>query len=441
MCLLISTFILLFLQYLSYAEFKNSITYYDNIHSIQKYTISVPEELLKYTANFPLAIGSGLTLKKISENGHIQLYAICDRGPNFTINAPSGKPSTIIFPVPNFSPFIGIIDIIPETSATLRGVISLKKENRLITGLPISTQFNAIISSIPTDLNFAPLPTDSFGVDTESLDIDAEGNFWLGEEYGPNIFKVHRDTGEILKIFSSGKELPQIFQCGIQNRGFEALAVAPNGKVYALMESILTFEDKTKNTANFIRMMELDPYTNQIRTFAYPFDQNTYLSNSVVKIGELAAIDNTHFLLVEQGQTHSGMRNIIYIIDITDATDISDITIPMENISYANNPKIEVIKKSKLFDAQEYNWPFEKLEGLAIINESTIAIANDNDFGFSLSINGINSQDVQSYTVDYQRQKLQRYDQDTQDTLKIELDNDSHTWIWIINFKKPFLNL
>lgn len=438
MRLLTGTCFFLSLLNCSYAEFKNSIIYNaDDVLNIQKYTLSIPNTFLPYTLGFTPGLGSSLTLKK-SDNGHIQLYAICDRGPNYTIDAPQGKNSTIVFPIPTFSPFIGVIDIIPEISATLTDVIVLNIDDQAITGLPIpSTQFER---SIPTDLNFKPLSPDLRGIDSESLDFDSEGNFWFGDEYRPSIFKAHREKGTILQTFTPGNGLPEILKHGIQNRGFEALAIAPNGKVYALIESILIFGGTTKNTANFIRMIELDPHTHQTRTFAYPFDQNIYSSHSSVKIGDLAAIDDTHFLLVEQGATSSGMRNILYIIDISNATDISNITLPLENISSENNEKIQCIKKIKLFDAQQYDWPHEKLEGIAIINENTIAISNDNDFGFSLSINGINSQDVQGYTVDYHKQKLLRYNQETKDNIKIELDNDSNTWIWIINFKNAFSN-
>lgn len=420
-----------------YASFKNSTDYEDHVISIEKYTVTIPEEFSEHTKGFSPGLGSSITMKSTFNDNHIQLYALCDRGPNYTIAAPEGQKSTIIFPEPTFSPFIGIIDIKKGESAILSEVISLRIDNQLITGLPTPTaQYKKGSLSVPTDFNFKYLPPDVKGIDPESLDIDKEGNFWIGDEYGPRIIKAN-GSGEILEILSPENTLPEILKNGPLNRGFEAIAVAPNGKVYAVMESILDFNGKTKNTANFMRMIEFDPALNQTRTFAYQFDQNTYRNNLSVKIGDLAVIDDTHFLIIEQGMTKSGMRNIIYIIDISEATDISNLNLPKENIS--TNSKVKCIKKTKLLDPRQYNWPHEKLEGIAIINESSIAITHDNDFGFALSINDVNSQDVEGYTVDNTTQKLMRYGKDTEDKVKVELDENSDTWIWIVNFKKTFL--
>lgn len=437
MRLLTYTCLLLAFIHHCYSNFEDSTDHLnkDVVH-IKKYTVSIPETFLEHTMGFSPGLGSSITLKQVSDNGHIQLYSICDRGPNQTINAPRNQNSTIVFPIPTFSPFIGIINIIPEKSAILTEIITLKTNNEAMTGLPPTITIDKGENiSIPTDFNFKPLPMDLNGIDPESLDIDEEGNFWFGDEYGPRILKAD-SSGKILEILTPGHELPAILKNGLANRGFEALAVAPNNKIYAVMESILDVNGKTKNSANFIRMIEIDPLTHQTRTFAYPFDQNTYRSNSDVKIGDLAAIDDTHFLLVEQGLTKSGMRNIIYIIDIADAIDISNIHLPQESIS----PK-QSIKKIKLFDAQQFGWDHEKLEGLAIINENTIAITHDNDFGLSLSINGVNSHHVEGYTVDYNSQKLLRYGEVTEDEVKMDLDENAHTWIWIVNFKNSFLNI
>lgn len=435
-------YILLFVVSLihqGYASFKNSTEYTDEVVSIEKYILQIPEEFAEYTKGFSPGVGSGLTIKSNLNNNRIQLYALCDRGPNYTIAAPKNSQSTIIFPEPTFSPFIGVIDLEKEKSATLTDVISLKLDNQLVTGLPTpAAQYKNTSLPIPTDLNFKYLPPDIKGMDPESIDIDSEGNFWIGDEYGPRIFKANA-SGDIIEIFSTENVLPEILKNGPVNRGFEALSIAPNGKVYAVMESILDFNGKTKNSANFIRMIEFDPINNKIRTFAYHFDQNTYPNILSVKIGDLAAIDDTHFLIVEQGMTKSGMSNIIYIIDISNATDITNISLPKEFIASKSDLSIKSIRKTKLFDPRQYGWPHEKLEGIAIINENSLILTHDNDFGFSLTINDVNSQDVEGYTVDNTTEKLMRYGKDTEDKVKVELDENADTWIWIVNFKKPFL--
>jgi len=423
-----------------YAQSKNTNNLTNSVLNIEKYTLSIPDEFLEKTMGFNTGMGSSITFKKQISNNHIQLYALCDRGPNYTIAAPKDQSSTIIFPAPKFSPFIGVIDIVREKSAKLSEIISLKIDNQLISGLCTpSAQYKSESLPTPTNLNFEYLPPDIRGVDPESLDFDKENNFWIGDEYGPRIFKAN-SNGDIIDIYSPEDILPPILKNGPLNRGFEALAVAPNGKIYTVMESILDFNGKTKNTANFMRMIEIDPITYQTRMFAYPFDQNVYKNNLAVKIGDLAAIDDTHFLIIEQGMTTSGMRNRVYIIDITNATDITNFDLPQERISNESIEEPYCIEKTLLIDPRQHDWPHEKLEGIAIIDEKTLAFTNDNDFGFSLEINNVSTQDVVGYTVDNTTQKLLRYGEETNDKIEVILDTNAETSIWLVNFEKPFFS-
>lgn len=428
-----------FATFINMTHFESDV-FNNNILNIEKYTIAIPEEFNEYTKGFIPGLGSSITFKKNINSGHIQLYALCDRGPNYTISADKPHKSTIIFPEPTFSPFIGVIDIIKGKSANLTKVVTIKWNNELATGIPTPIgQHKDNSLPIPADLNFNSISAMGIiGVDPESLDIDGDGNFWIGDEYGPSIIKTNR-KGEIINILSPEIGLPKILENGPVNRGFEALAVAPNGKIYAVMESILDFNGQTKDTANFIRMVEIDPITNKTRMFAYSFDKNVYRNNLSVKIGDLVAIDDTHFLIIEQGMTDSGMRNIIYCIDISDATNISNIRLPKEKITLRS--MVQTIKKTKLLDIREYNWPFEKLEGIALLSDDSIAITNDNDFGFSLSINGVNTQDVEGYTVDLNAQKLLRNGKETEDKIEVNIDKEAHTALWIVKFQKPILEI
>lgn len=442
---LIYAFILISVNYSSFAHYNCSSRYeYGNIFNISKYEIEIPSSLDKYTMGFSSGIGSGISFKGITCEGNLEFYCISDRGPNYTIEGTDYAKHTIIFPRADYSPFIGTICITPEKSATLTQATLLKVNGQNITGLPTPESIAKDAGSIPANPSFKRLLACPKGFDPESIDMDAEGNFWIGDEYRPAIIKAQVATGEIIETFTPGNGLPDILKNCPNNRGFEALAVAPNGKIYAALESIMDFDGKAKNSANFIRIIELDPKTKQTKTFAYPFDKYSYTSPSRAKIGDLAAIDDTHFLLIEQGQTPCGMRNIVYIIDLANTTDISDIALPnglpLEYGSISELSNIKFIKKSPIFNAPDYEWPHEKLEGLAIINPKTIAITNDNDFGFSMSINGINSHHVCGYNVDYNTQKLMRHKQETQDKVDLHIDRAASTEIWVIQLCKNLLD-
>lgn len=52
--------------------------------------------------------------------------------------------------------------------------------------------------------------------------------------------------------------------------------MTPNGKVYAMLQSTLNIDGETKSTAQFIRLVELNPVSGATRTLAYPLDVDTH---------------------------------------------------------------------------------------------------------------------------------------------------------------------
>lgn len=153
----------------------------------------------------------------------------------------------------------------PGVSATVRDYKSITKDNQPIIGL--ANHYNEKEKILTPNLE--EVKNSHFGLDTESLAIDKDGNFWIGDEYGPSLNFASSD-GNIIKSYVPGNGLPEILKYRQMNRGFEALDVAPNGKVYALLESVLDINSETKGTAQFIRMLELDPTNGKVRMFAYP---------------------------------------------------------------------------------------------------------------------------------------------------------------------------
>ena len=258
-------------------------------------------------------------------------------------------------------------------------------------------------------------------MDTESISVLKNGNYVVGDEYYPSISIVRRTDGEILKILVPGDGLPKILQHKNFNKGFEALTVAANGKIYGLLEGVIDLDKTSRENSKIIRMIEIDLETGNTRMFAYGFDYSNFKKSDDVKIGDIAAIDSENFILVEQGKNKNGKNtNLIYKIGIKDATDISNIKLSdnreLEHGNLSELKHISFVSKELILNPREYNWREDKLEGLAIVNEYTIAITNDNDF----AIRGI------------------EYDK-TSPNIKIKpiLDHSSQkTNLWLIKFSK-----
>jgi hypothetical protein len=88
--------------------------------------------------------------------------------------------------------------------------------------------------------------------------------------------------------------------------------------------------------------------------FTYPIDAN-YAKSKELKIGDLLAISDTRFPLIEQGIQKDGlMHRSIYLIDISSATNLSGKTLSdkrdLQFGAAADLANIQMLKRTKLFD-------------------------------------------------------------------------------------------
>ena len=372
---------------------------------VTKYQVSVPD---KYYVAYPgpnrqvfprgflTGYGSALAFKGINKDSVIEFYGLTDRGPNGDgpdYETPSGIFSSKFFPSPRFQPQIALIRIQGDR-AEVTGVISLKDaQGRAITGLPLAPGLIGATNEIALDETFRNLGYDNEGMDPEGLAIDPQGNFWICDEYGPFIAQYNK-AGKLLKKYAPGKGLPEIMKYRTPNRGFEGLALAPNGLIYAAEQSPLNLEEKAGATARFTRIVTLDPRTGKTKMFAYPIDVEAYNSPNDAKIGDIYAISDSQFLVIEQG-TNKGkqMRNLIYLVDIKGATDLTGKSVSGKEPEYAataaelSQAGITLAAKRLVVDLRALGWDQEKAEGLTMLpDKRTIVVTNDNDFALAVDI-------------------------------------------------------
>lgn len=224
------------------------------------------------------------------------------------------------------------------------------------------------------------LGTDANGLDTEGITRDADGNFWISDEYGPFIVKVSPE-GEILEKYGPGAGLPKILASRTPNRGSEGLTLDDKGNVVALIQSPLNVDGKTGKTAKYTRLVVFNPKTKATTMYAYPVDTG-YKNPGAAKLGDITSIGNGQFLMIEQGKQHGVMQNLIYKVDLNGATPIAD----NGDLEYGKlDGKITPAKKTLVLDLRAHGWNIEKAEGLALLpDRKTIAVVNDNDFGIAI---------------------------------------------------------
>ena len=99
-----------------------------------------------------------------------------------------------------------------------------------------------------------PLPVDPDGLDTEGLAPAADGGFWIAEEYVPSLLRLTADGRMVRRIVpvgavlsdGSGRQagceiiaaLPEVCLRRADNRGFEGLALSPDGsRLFTMLQS------------------------------------------------------------------------------------------------------------------------------------------------------------------------------------------------------------
>jgi len=378
--------------------------------AVEKYDIEIPKEFMvpytgQYAERFPdgftIGIGSGMTYVGRAADGARVFYAITDRGPN--ANAPKwtegGKTTpTKMFPAPDFHPSFGAVRV-KDGHAVLASLITVKDARmRPVSGRAIPIGSVGATGEIPLDDGLGKLPFDPEGLDTEGIAIDRKDKryLWICDEYGPFIAKIDGYTGKIVRKYAPGRELPMIAASRQPNRGLEGIAVTPSGKVLSAIQSICDVDGKVKKSkATFCRLLLLDPATGKVRQFAYPHDRDNYKKSADAKIGDLHAVSETKFLLIERGKNADGKTRIpVYLIDIAGATDISGVKARdgKELETLADRAEVEAqgvkyVTKTRLLDLKEHGWKPGKAEGVALMPDMrTIAVTSDNDFGFTFKV-------------------------------------------------------
>lgn len=367
----------------------------------QHYIVSFPEDTrVSYSGAFasafpkglPVGIGSGLLFTG-KQGDALTFMTVTDRGPN--ADSPDvGKQESKIFVTPDFSPLLMKIRV-HNGKAEATDARPLHDDKGNVNGLPLQDGVIGSTNEIALSDTLKVLHGDNRGLDTEGITTDGKGGYWLCDEYGPFLINVDK-RGRILTIHgpqaAKGEKsiaggLPNVLKWRQPNRGFEGLTRMPDGRIIAAVQSTLDINGKSKKQARFTRLVSFDPATGKTAMYGYPIDSEAYAKNSDAKVGDIVAIDNQHILLIEQGSgKDDAMRNLIYKVDLSRATDLSAFDKPDEYAEFDDEKTlaqrgIKLAAKTLAVDLRQLGWQQEKAEGLALIDNKTLAVTNDNDFG------------------------------------------------------------
>lgn len=243
--------------------------------------------------------------------------------------------------------------------------------------------------------------------DPESFRQGPDGTFWYGDEFGP--FLLHTDaTGRLLEPpiptpypaalapFARGlpfiqspdhpafRALPSADARRAANlpssRGFEGMALNTSAtKLYLLLEGPLT-DDPIRTR---LLLQEFDPATKQYtgRAWFYP------LSDPSHAIGELTALNDTEFLVIERDNQQgaaAGFKRIFKVdLQAAGADGMLAKTLVVDLLAIDDRSGVTQSESNAVGLGPVFSFPFVTIEAVLPIDAHTLLVINDNNYPFS----------------------------------------------------------
>ncbi len=350
--------------------------------------------------------GLGSDLYHIPGDAEDIFYAVTDRGPNNDTVQPDKSAGTG-FVVPTFSPLIMKLQISGSSVIILETHAIKTQSGASATGLPNIKGYDAV----PTDVK--GITADSMynlsGLDAEGLVKTANGDFWIVDEYAPSLAQLS-STGAIKAryvptgwkgnptSFKAVKTIPSLYLTRKANRGFEALALSPDGTTLFIgLQSPLLNPTKAVGDASLAtRILRFDLRSKRFTgEFVFGFEKVSVVDakatkNSDLKLSAMVALDSKT-LLVQERTDNSFLLSTITIDDSANILgskwDLAATSPSLESYTgVGTNAEIEKLltanNKKVIFNSTSIATMPGKVEGLAVLDANHIVVVNDNDFNF-----------------------------------------------------------
>ncbi len=350
-------------------------------------------------ASGPIRIGSLFSgLAHRAQDGAGVFWGITDRGPNDEATQAGTKVRLIH--LPGYDPAILRLRVRDGALAIEEAIFLQTPAGEPIGGLPNLPGHDeeAWDAAGPRRLDFDPN-----GVDPEGLARTPDG-FFVSEEYGPSVLRVDglgrvlaRHVPKGLGLSGAGypvhETLPAVFARRKQNRGFESLALTPDGKrLYAIVQSPLLNPDKaTGEASRLLRVLVLDAASLQpVAEHVLVAEAATSFAatdQSEMKVGEATAVSATTLLVAEGLDAWAR----VYRLEFAEATNLlgtrwddPDARPSLESLAPSALAAHGIVPgaRSLVVDlkAAVPGLP-AKIEGMALVDPVTLAFGNDNEFG------------------------------------------------------------
>jgi hypothetical protein len=371
-------------------------------------------DLPKRTMRFRSGFGSGLSRRPGDPPGVV--WAAGDRGPNIKVKTAvelygldrlgdlAGEEGAKIMPRPDLGPAIAQLRIADGRVELVRTFRVSDSEGRPVSGLPVPG--GPHMRHEPAfDLDGRRLRPDPSGLDTEGIAALGDGGFWVSDEFGPSLVQLDSEGRVLRRLIPEGTDLegaayrvearlPAIAARRQLNRGFEAIAVSPDGRwLFLAFQSPLAHPDESAHAqARHVRLWRLDSATGEVAAqYLYPLDPPDSflrdrakgpLERSDLKVSELVWVGGDSLLVLERGSETTKIYKVTPSVDwALPAEHLDDSTRPTVETLSAGEIGLPVLAKRLIFSSDDAPEVGADLEGMAILSPSKLLLVNDNDFG------------------------------------------------------------
>lgn len=218
-------------------------------------------------------------------------------------------------------------------------------------------------------------------LDPESFQKAPDGSFWIGEEFNPSLLHFNK-KGELLAPPFRLEGLVSVDNPGgktatlPRSRGFEGMAQSPDGRwLYPMLEGAMIGGEPGLNIYTF------DSETSQwVNNRASEPSYRYRLDADATAIGDFTLYSESAGLVIERDSKQGSEAALkkIYHVDF-EQIDADGFLL-----------KTLVVDLLKIKDPDDLNrdgsdlfsFPFWTIEGLVVVNRTTLAIVNDNNYPY-----------------------------------------------------------
>jgi hypothetical protein len=340
----------------------------------------------------------GSDLWRDPSDGPGEFWMVTDRGPNGQVRVDGRNRRTFL--VPEFNPAIVRVKTEGDSLKIMESIPIVGSSGKPVTGMPNLKGVDE------TPYDYTARKEFGFnvnGIDSEGLVRTKNGEFWLVDEYGPSLLRVASNGRVVKRFVPAGLQLPGAdypIEASLPavlgkrkiNRGFEGLGMSADEKtLYLILQSPLGIPDrKTGEDSRNTRVFLFDRESERVSAeYVYHFDEATEfdprprMNRDEMKLSAVVYLNPTTLLILERTDWVAKL----YSVDLTQATNILNskwddpkTTPSLESLDDLDKIEIRSLSKSLVLDLSRFKEMPEKIEGVAVIDRNTIAIANDNDF-------------------------------------------------------------